>query len=208
MNRCAIFGAGGHGKVVAEIAELNGYENIVLFDDAWPEIKHLENWSIAGDKKSLMASVAEYDLVVVAIGNNLQRMRIQMDLQRIGAKFQPLLHPSAIVSKYAKIGIGTVVIAGAVINPFTIVGDACIVNTGATIDHDCNVGHGVHISPGANIAGGVEIGNCSWVGVGSQIKQMITVGSQVVVGAGSTVINNVKNRCTVVGSPARILTKK
>ena len=37
MNCLAILGASGHGKVVAEIAELQGWKKIVFFDDAFPK---------------------------------------------------------------------------------------------------------------------------------------------------------------------------
>ena len=33
MNRLMIVGAGGHGKVVADIATQNGYSDIVFLDD-------------------------------------------------------------------------------------------------------------------------------------------------------------------------------
>lgn len=33
MKRLVIIGASGHGKVIADIAVLNGYENIVFLDD-------------------------------------------------------------------------------------------------------------------------------------------------------------------------------
>ena len=65
----------------------------------------------------------------------------------------------------------------------------------------------MHVSPGANLAGGVEIGENSWVGIGSQIIQLVNVGCGVTIGAGSSVIKNVPNFQTVVGSPARELIK-
>ncbi len=39
MKRLAILGASGHGKVVAEIAELCGWGKIHFFDDAWPDMR-------------------------------------------------------------------------------------------------------------------------------------------------------------------------
>ncbi|MCV5435178.1 hypothetical protein OFN37_39345, partial [Escherichia coli] len=38
MNKCAILGASGHGKVIAELAELNGFKEIIFFDDRFPEL--------------------------------------------------------------------------------------------------------------------------------------------------------------------------
>ncbi|MEZ8445412.1 acetyltransferase [Vibrio splendidus] len=207
MKSCAILGASGHGKVVAEIAELNGYQNISFFDDRWPSLTTVEHWLVSGDTSTLLANVKEYDLTIVAIGHNATRCVKQRELKQAGAKFGVIAHPSAVVSKHAKIGIGSVVMANAAINPFSNLGMSCIINTGSTVDHDCQLADGVHVSPGANLAGGVEVGENSWVGIGSQINQLVIVGCGVTIGAGSSVVKNVPNFQTVVGSPAHELIK-
>lgn len=203
MKKCAILGAGGYGKVVAEIAELNGYHNIAFFDDRWPALTCVEHWAITGNTGTLLTNVSEYDLVIVAIGNNDTRLIKQRELSKAGACLAAIIHPKAVVSRYARIGLGTVVMANAVINPFSVVGAACIVNTGATVEHDCRIEDGVHISPGANLAGAVEVGETSWVGMGSTVKQQIKVGSNVVIGAGSVVVENIEYNQVVVGIPAK-----
>ncbi len=204
---CAILGASGHGKVVAEIAELNGYQDIVFFDDRWPELQSVEHWPVKGNSESLLASASSFDLAVIAIGNNNVRLEKQKQLISVGACFSPLVHPRATVSQYAELGLGSVVMANAVINPFVHIGDACIINTSSTIDHDCKLADGVHVSPGSNLAGGVSVGECTWLGIGSQVKQLITIGAGTMVGAGATVITNVPSFQTVVGTPAQPLNK-
>ncbi|HGF5189207.1 TPA: acetyltransferase [Vibrio parahaemolyticus] len=208
MNKtCAILGASGHGKVVAEIAELNGYTNIEFFDDRWPELHNVEHWSVKGNSETLLKVASHFDLTVIAIGNNEVRLEKQKLLSIAGANFSVLEHPRATISRHSQLGIGTVVMAGAVINPFVKVGKACIINTAATIDHDCSLADGVHVSPGCNIAGGVIIGEGSWLGIGSQVKQLISIGAGVTVGAGATVVNRVPDFQTVVGTPAQLLNK-
>ena len=207
MKSCAILGASGHGKVIAEIAELNGYHNIVFFDDRWPSLNSVEHWAVSGDTSALLSNVKEYDLVVVAIGHNTTRCVKQRELSSAGANFDVLAHPSAVLSKHASIGVGSVIMANAVINPFSHLGISCIINTGSTVDHDCKLAEGVHISPGVNLAGGVEVGKNTWIGIGSQVKQIVVIGCDAVVGAGSTVIKSVPNFKTVVGSPAHELIK-
>ena len=207
MKRCAILGASGHGKVVAEIAELKGYQNITFFDDRWPSLTSVELWSVSGDTTALLATASEYDLVVVAIGHNATRCAKQYELSAAGANFDVLVHPSAVISKYANVNVGTVVMANAVVNSFSHIGASCIINTCSVIEHDCRLAGGVHISPNASLAGGVEVGENSWIGIGSQVKQLVVVGRDTVVGAGSTVITDVPDFQTVVGSPAHTLIK-
>ena len=207
MKSCAILGASGHGKVVAEIAELNGYQNITFFDDRWPSLTSVEHWDVSGDTATLLAKASEYDVVVVAIGHNATRCAKQRELSAAGANFDVLVHPSAVISKYANIKAGTVVMANAVVNPFSYIGASCIINTSSVVEHDCRLAEGVHISPNASLAGGIEVGENSWIGIGSQVKQLVIVGRDVVVGAGATVINHIPDFQTVVGSPAHTLIK-
>jgi len=203
MSSCAILGASGHGKVVAELAELNGFQKIVFFDDAWPQKSSIEHWPVKGDSQILLNTVSQFDSVIVGIGNNEIRLLKQYELKAAGAKFSIFIHPSACVSDYAQLGEGTVVMANAVVNPFSSIGEACIINTGSSIDHDCQIKEGVHVSPGVNVAGGVIIGRASWLGIGSQVKQLISIGSNVTIGSGSNVVKNIDNNQIVVGNPAR-----
>lgn len=208
VGPCAILGASGHGKVIAEIAELNGFSEIHFYDDRWPELSQIEHWPVFGNSDALINLVTEYANIVVAIGHNATRLNKYRMLFEQGACCLPLVHPSAVVSRYAKLGCGTVVMAGAVINSFSHIGKACIINTAASVDHDCMIADGVHISPGAHLAGAVEVAEASWLGIGCQIKQLIKIGSNTVVAAGATVINDVLNDQTVVGVPAKPIRRK
>ncbi len=203
MKQLAILGASGHGKVVAEIAELCGWGKIHFFDDAWPEVGQNGLWSVIGKTKDLTDKIKEYDSAIVAIGDNDIRYEKSLFLISKGFKLATLIHPAAIVSQYSNISQGSVVMAGVVINPFSAVGQACIVNTSATIDHDCIIDNAVHISPGVNLAGAVKVGAFSWIGIGATVKQCVQIGTNVVIGAGATVINDVNDDFLVVGTPAK-----
>ncbi|MGE6390365.1 acetyltransferase [Psychrobacter pacificensis] len=199
----AILGASGHGKVLADIAELTGWEKIDFFDDAWPERKNNGAWQVIGDTQKLLNSLKAYDGVIVAIGNNKIRQQKLQQLDSAGAKIITLIHPSATVSRYTKIGPGSVVVAGAVINPDCIIGSGAIINTCSSVGHDCNLGDAVHICPGARLAGGSEVSDRAWIGVGSSVRQLIRIGSDAIVGAGAAVVQDVLPNITVVGVPAR-----
>lgn len=202
MKRLAVLGASGHGKVVADIAELNGW-HVSFFDDAWPKNQQIGCWRILGTTEDLLSNVSDYLGVVVAIGNNVIRFEKSKLLQSLNIELVSLIHPRAVVSKHTLIGPGTVVMAGAVINPFAKVGLSSIINTASSIDHDCVLGDCVHISPGANLAGSVEVGALSWIGIGSVIKQGISIGKKVIVGAGAVVVKYVPDNVVVMGNPAK-----
>jgi len=205
VKRLALLGASGHGKVVADAALASGWEEVSFFDDAWPGLSKNGPWSVVGDGAILMNELEEFQGVIVSIGDCAVRWSKHLELHAAGAPLVTVVHPSAIVSGYAVVGAGSVVMAGAVINIDTHIGQAAIINTGSTVDHDCWLGDGVHICPGANLSGGVRIGHGSMVGVGAAVKQGICVGSHAVVGAGAVVVRQVKDAATVVGNPARRL---
>ncbi len=203
MKTLAIVGASGHGKVVADLAELIGYK-VTFFDDAYPKKTTNEHWLIAGTLADLLEKTNLYDYVIVAVGNNLVRNTIYLKLVNDGYKIPTLIHPSSVVSRYAKLSAGTVVFSHAVVNAFAQVGLNCIINTGAIIEHDCILGDAVHISPNVALAGGTKIGDFAWLGLGSVTKQLIEIGENTIIGANSTVISNIPSNVIAVGSPAVI----
>lgn len=203
MMKLAILGASGHGKVVADTAECCGWQAIEFFDDAWPALQENGVWPVVGDSAALMGRLADFDGVVVAIGNNCIRHTKLLELRAAGAYLVTLVHPAAIVSRYAAIGQGTVVFAGAVVNAEACTGHGAILNTGCSIDHNCVLGDAVHISPGARLAGGVKVGDLSWIGIGVSVRQLVCIGERVMVGAGSVVVSDIPNDLTVAGVPAK-----
>lgn len=200
----AILGAGGHGRVIADCAEAIGWDRIDFFDDVLAGSTS-GVWRVVGGEGDLRGRVAEYDAVVVGIGDNRVRLRLHRQLVAQGAPLASLIHPKAAVSPHARIGAGTVVFAGAAVNIGAETGDACIINTGAGVDHDCRLADGVHISPGAHLGGGVSVGECSWVGIGASVRHGVAIGVDVRVGVGAAVASAVPDHLVVVGVPARPL---
>jgi sugar O-acyltransferase (sialic acid O-acetyltransferase NeuD family) len=200
MTGLSIIGAGGHGRVVADIAERCGYATVEFVDKKYPERRDNLHWKIVGN--DFADATAGFERFV-AIGNNGLRLELLEELLGAQLVVPRLIHPGAIVSRYASVGAGSVVMPGVVINAGAKLGAGVIANTGCTIDHDCLVEDGAHISPGANIAGGVRIGRRSWIGIGTSIREMIEIGSDCVVGAGSVVVGNVADGTRVMGVPAK-----
>lgn len=203
-KKLAILGAGGHAKVVADNAEVCGW-SVEIFDDKWPAVDFLRHWPVVGDTSMLLQRLAEYEGVIVAIGNNEIRRQKMMDLVNSGASLINLIHPSASISQYANFGKGVVVFAGVVVNSGANISDGAILNTSCSVDHDCSVGEFVHISPGARLAGEVVVGPLSWIGIGACVRQSISIGARVKVGAGAVVVKDIDSDITVVGVPAKPL---
>ncbi|MBZ9674732.1 acetyltransferase [Mesorhizobium sp. ES1-1] len=198
-----LLGAGGHGRVVADIAEATNWTDTAFLDDRWPAFSQNLAWPILGTFRDLAARARAGGAVLVTIGGNHTRLNLHREL-RENYFIPTLIHPSAVVSPHATIGAGCVVMANAVINAGARIGDAVIVNTAATIDHDCRLADGVHISPGAHLAGGVDVGEASWVGIGSAVREGVVIGADVVVGAGAAVIADIQDGRMAAGVPATV----
>ena len=203
MNRLAILGASGHGKVVADAALASGWKTVCFFDDDWPTVSAIGSWPVVGATPDLIRNHEQFDGAVVAIGANAARLCRQRELVHSGVMLVSIVHPSAVVSPYANVGVGTVICAGAIVGPFARLGEGCIVNSCASVDHDCELADAVHISPGAHLGGGVQVGEASWIGIGAVVIPNRQVGAGVIVGAGAVVVSSVNGPVTVVGVPAR-----
>lgn len=201
MKKLIIIGAGGHGKVAADIARKNGYDNIVFLDDDLT--KNCPEYPVVG-KSSDLKNFTGVD-IFVAIGNAAIRKRLYEQIILLGNNIVSLVHPSAIIGNDVSIGIGTVVMAGAVINPGTRIGEMCIINTCATVGHDNHIGSFVHISSGAHLAGTVVVGEYTWIGVGATVINNVAIHSNCFIGAGTVVIKNIIRPGVYVGVPAKFL---
>lgn len=136
-----ILGAGGHGKVVKEIAEALGYTKIAFLDDNSTEA--------VGKIADSKAFVKEYHEAFVGIGNNKFRGELLTRLEQEGLNIPVLIHPTAYVSKSAVIGQGTVVEPKAIVNANSKVGFGCIISVGSIVDHDAVLEDCVHVNAGA-----------------------------------------------------------
>ena len=191
MNKkLAIIGAGGHGKVVGEIASLNDYKVINFFDDKKNEIKEFP-FNISGSFNYLKEHLNDYDAFFVAIGENKIRFNITEWLKEKNMNIINLTHPKSTVSKFSSLGLGTCVMANAVVNPGTLIKEGVIINTSASIDHDCVIEDFAHVSPNCSLSGNVKIGKLSHLGSGTSVHPGIRIGQNVRTAVGSKVFKNI-----------------
>ena len=192
-----LYGAGGHAKVITDILQRCGKTVSAIFDDdPAKKIWHFSNIKFPGPFDFSL------DELILSIGNNLIRKKIS---NKIEANYHTAIHPSAIVSSYASIKEGSVVMGGALINADARIGKHCIINSHASIDHDCMLEDFVHISPNATLSGDVVIGECTHIGSGAIVIPGKKIGSNVTVGAGAVVITDIPDNAVAVGNPARII---
>ena len=202
MRDLVIIGAGGHGRVIADIAQKLGvYKAISFLDDG--EAKETMGLPIVG-KTSDVEKYVDIADIFVAIGNSKVRRDFTECLLTLGANIPTLVHPSAIIGACVEIGVGSAIMAGTVINPCSKLGKGVILNTCSSIDHDCVIGDYRHIAVGVHVAGTVSLGDNVWLGAGATIKNNTIVCGNCIIGAGAVVVKDIMESGTYIGVPAKI----
>ncbi len=197
-ERLIIIGAGGHGKVVSDIAARNGYSDICFVDDK--AVGDCMGYPIIGKCAQLDEFNDGKTEFVIAVGGNSTRKHIA---ESYDLNWATLIHPSAQIGSHVTIGEGAVVMANAVINACASIGKHCIVNSGAIVEHDNVLGDYVHISPRAALGGTVTVGDGTHIGIGATVKNNIEICGKCLIGAGAVVVDNIVDSGIYVGVPAK-----
>lgn len=134
--KIVLYGAGGHGKVVADIIEKQGrYELVGYIDDS-----HSADFCgypiLGGEPKLRDLREDGVEFGIATIGDAEIREMCDDRLLPAGLCLGVAVHPSAQIAKCVRLGEGSVVMPGSVLGPDTTVGRSCIVNTNAAVDHD------------------------------------------------------------------------
>lgn len=195
-----IYGAGGHGLVVAEAARDAGHEVLGFLDDEREPGSTIEGRVVLNPDEIPAVGEVVYH---IAIGDNKTRFEVLQRLKADGARFRTIIHPAAVVNRLATVMDGAFIGARAVVNPRALVGQAAIVNTGAIVEHHASVDMCAHVGPGAVLTGRAFLGKRSLAGAGSVLNPGVRVADDVVIGAGAVVTANVSAGYTIKGVPAR-----
>ena len=202
-----IYGASGHGKVIADLLATSGVEVAGFVDDGESmQGQNLLGLPVLGNGEWL---ISQDDFsVALGIGDNLIRRVIAKRCVDGGLKLISAIHPRAIVAPSAKIEAGVVIMASAVVNPEACIGQGAVINSSAVVEHDCQVGAFAHLSPNAAMAGGAKVGELAHMGIGASVLPLVNIGANTSVGGGACVINDLPDNVVAVGVPARILKTK
>lgn len=197
-----VIGGGGHAKVVIDCIRSAGDNVYGILDDGLTPGTEILGAKVLGG----VDTYRNYPTCcfVIAIGGNEVRRAIS---EKLDVQWYTAIHPSAVVSEYAAIGEGTMILANAVVNPCATVGRHCILNTASVVEHDNKIADFVHLSPRAALAGNVTVGELTQVGIGAAVRQNITICGGCVIGAGAAVVKDITEEGVYVGVPAKKLCK-
>lgn len=212
MQNLVIYGAGGLGR------ELRGLVRAVdpegerwafagFVDDQVPVGTRVGESVVLGGREALHG-IKTPTALVLGLASPSARASIYEDLiKNPNISFPVLVHPLAYVESSAVLSPGVVVSPFCFVAVDSVLGKCVFLNAAAQVGHDSRIGDFCAVMPSCNISGNVTIGPRTLVGVGSKILQGLSVGADATVGIGSVVLNDVPDRCTVMGYPARVVKK-
>jgi sugar O-acyltransferase (sialic acid O-acetyltransferase NeuD family) len=208
MKKNCIVGFGGHAAVVADACRALGWDvSSFLAEEGMIPASPEPSGKVIRVRRGEQIDLKKLDTATVAlgIGDNEARLWWFEKLLLEGFQLPAIIHPAAWVSPSAKIAEGVFVGAGAVIQAGAVLGKAALINSNATVEHHAEIGEGAHVGPGAVLAGLAKVGQLSMIGAGAVLKDRVSVGKISTVGAGAAVIQNVPDKSTVAGVPAKPL---
>jgi sugar O-acyltransferase (sialic acid O-acetyltransferase NeuD family) len=212
ISRFVIIGSGGGGRTAASIIEswssVQGQfqPEIMFLDDADKRL-NVNGYPVIGPV-SMALDDTEWPKgtgFVIAFGSlHLPvRERVFRSLQAKGRHVVNAIHPGAFIDRWASLGTGNVISANCVIHPNAKLGNNCFLCVAATVDHDDALGDNIYLSPGVHLAGDVILEDNVFVGTNAAVLPGVHVGRGAIIGAGAVVINDVAEKSTVFGVPAR-----
>lgn len=186
-----------------EVCEDAGFEIIGIIDNK--ETGEYYGVPVIGADNDARELRNQYPNVPVVISPFMPQIRKKLFemYASLGYTFATVISPKAMVSRFATVGEGTVILNGVNVAANTHIGRFVKLNTMCNIMHDNKIGDFVTISPNALTLGYVTIGEEAFLGGNCTILPYKKVGAGATVGAGAVVTKDVASGQVVKGNPAK-----
>ncbi len=205
MRPIVLIGGGGHCKSVIEAAVSQGIEILGILDLPGHLGENVLDFKIIGTDEDIKryASTADFVITIGQIKDPVGRMKTDRLISEAGGKLATIIASTAHVSRYAKIGEGSVILHGATVNADAVIGRNAIINTLANLEHDAQIGDFCHISTGVMVNGNVTIGDKVFIGSQCVVANGISICSDSIIGAGSLIRKDVDIAGVYAGNPLK-----
>jgi len=208
MMKLCLYGAGGFGKEVYDIAlrinkKDSRWDKIFFIDDT-PDIDKTYNNSRLFSVDNMLEEFDHSTIeIIIAIGEPVIRKKLFNKVKSMGIKLATLVDPSCVISDTAKLGDGVVIAPLSIIASSVVIGNNVAINTHTTIGHDITIGAHSVVSSHVTVGGASTIGEETFIGLGVQTKENLSIGSEAIIGMGAIVFKDIPDKMIAMGNPAR-----
>ncbi len=201
-----ILGVGNNTEVYIDLVEACGYIPVGLYHfEKGREGEKLHNIPIIDCNDNLFKQDLSEKLFAISVGDNKIRAVLADKIKKRGGIIPTIIHPSAVVSRYAKIAQGVVIHANSVVQAGASIGENTVISYNASITHTSKVGENCYLAAHAHIGAYCNVGDLVLLGQGSIVVsgKVKSIGENSIIGAGAVVIKNVESNSIVAGNPAK-----
>jgi len=202
-----VLGIGGSTPIFVDLAESCGYTIKGFYhynETRTGEIDH--GFEILGSFFDLYNTDLKDKNFILSMGDMQIRKDITERLLSLGANIPTMVHPTAQISRFAKVShIGVLIGAGCIIQADVQILSHAVIRDMALVCHQSEIGEYCFVGPKALVGAHITLKEFSFIGQGSILisGKVGEVGAKALVGAGSVVSKPVPDDCVVVGNPAK-----
>lgn len=211
MSNIYLLGIGHNTPVFMDLAEQCGFDIAGLYhynDQRTGEIEH--GYPILGSFEDLLALDNLSDMnFLLTMGDNLIRTEMAEKIRSKEGQTPSVIHPTAVISRFAKIAEGVVVSPFTYIQADSKIGKDTVILSGVNISHNNSIGEGCFLAGGSTIGAYTRVGNYVFVGQGvlTISEKVRNIGENAFIGAGTLVTKPIAPNARVFGRPARQIKK-
>lgn len=207
-----VLGIGGSTPVFIDIAETCGYKIAGLYhysDDRTGEYDH--GYPVLGSFEDLYHSDIKGKMFLLSQGDMKIREVVTNKLKSLGGIVPTLIHPTAIISKYAKISEeGVVIGANCIVQADSVIKSNAVLRDMALVCHQTTIGNYCFVGPKALVGAHIDVKDFAFIGQDALLVsgKVGTMGANSLLGAGAVLTKELPANVVAVGNPARVIKER
>lgn len=214
MKKLIIIGGMGNGTVAASTVEdINSikkeWEIIGFLNDN--ETEPINGYPVLGkiERDTAQSFLKNkdvyflYTLISTKLNHKFLHKLTNLEIER--ERFATIIHPTAVISKFAKIGCGVSIQPFVSVGPNVKIADHIQIYAQSLIGHNSILENYSYVANNACIGASVHLKEGAYLGTNCSILEKVTIGRWGLVGIGTVVLKDVPDFTKVVGNPARVI---
>ncbi len=211
MKEIFVLGIGGSTPVFIDIAEACDYKIAGLYhynDERTGENDH--GYPILGSFEDLYQSDIKGKMFLLSQGDMKIREEVTNKIKQLGGLIPTLVHPTSVISKYAKISNkGVIIGANCIVQADSVIKSNAVLWDMALVCHQTIIGNYCFVGPKALVGAHIEVQDFAFIGQDSLLVsgKVGTMGANSLLGAGAVLTKELPANVVAVGNPARVIKK-